>query len=432
MRSYTYDAENRLKIIKTENKAASYKYDGLGRKVYAVECHSIGNGGYYSQLDYIYDGWNVVLDFSPDEIENSYIWGLDLSGTLQGAGGVGGLLSVESPFEGGTGGCYFFCYDGNGNVINLIDIDTKEIAAHYEYDPFGRLLEKEGSFADENLYRFSTKRFDKTFGLYYYGYRFYSPDLGRFINCDPIGEKGGLNLYGFVLNNPISGIDPFGLECMCGANITKSLKALKRKIEKRFYAASPEARTKGCTQYTQKISGNGNNWDLEFDNKAKGCPTGKKCQETVTVNGKCHNKWEVNYLLYGTIFRLCNEHSSYKEIKRMRSHGMSSPGDHREAISLGFSTASAHINMRSRMFGWKVIKMFTNEEEGYNPENKRDKIYGSPDSMYEWSSTMTYWADEGFSGNSNFKSAPQNRVYKDCKPAKSSQRGKVNIQTMLW
>jgi len=215
VRSYTYDAENRLIEIQNQQSKIINSYDGLGRKVTTSEMTS-GSGGAPAtlrQIDFIYDGWNVVLDFSPDEIENSYIWGLDLSGTLQGAGGVGGLLAVESPFEGGTGGCYFYCYDGNGNVINLINIDTKEIAAHYEYDPFGRLLEKEGSYADRNFYRFSTKkRVSPFFGIYYYGYRWYDPDFARWLTKDPIGENGGLNLYGFVRNNPVENFDALGLK----------------------------------------------------------------------------------------------------------------------------------------------------------------------------------------------------------------------------
>ena len=46
--------------------------------------------------------------------------------------------------------------------------------------------------------------------MYYYGYRFYVPALGRWLSRDPIGEKGGLNLYGWCMNNGINGIDLLG------------------------------------------------------------------------------------------------------------------------------------------------------------------------------------------------------------------------------
>jgi RHS repeat-associated protein len=64
--------------------------------------------------------------------------------------------------------------------------------------------------------RFSSKPWvgfagSATSGLYYYGYRFYDPYLQRWVNRDPIGEFGGLNLYGYVGNNPINEFDPYGL-----------------------------------------------------------------------------------------------------------------------------------------------------------------------------------------------------------------------------
>jgi len=85
------------------------------------------------------------------------------------------------------------------------------IAAHYEYDPFGNNVSSHGLLAEANPYRFSTKYLDVETGLYYYGYRYYSPVLGRWLNRDPIQEQGGLNFYGFVGNNPTTYSDLFGL-----------------------------------------------------------------------------------------------------------------------------------------------------------------------------------------------------------------------------
>ncbi len=218
VRSYFYDAENRLIKCNTSILLVNYKYDGLGRKVLE---QNIKTGEPIKENKLLYDGWNVIdetfitiVQAYPEDMIlnfgwNSYIWGLDLSGTLQGAGGVGGLLACTDNRQPITDN-FFYCYDGNGNVINLIDIDTKEIAAHYEYDPFGRLIEKEGSYADRNFYRFSTKRVSPVFGIYDYGMRWYDPDYKFWLSPDPIGEKGGLNLYGFVGNNPVSNIDPYG------------------------------------------------------------------------------------------------------------------------------------------------------------------------------------------------------------------------------
>jgi RHS repeat-associated protein len=139
-------------------------------------------------------------------VQKSYVWGLDLNQSLQDAGGIGGLLSVVD-----TGEAYNYLYDVNGNVGQLIDSDDGSIVAHYEYDPFGILLKATGLLVNENPLRFSTKYYDTEIGLYYYGYRYYSASLGRWINRDPIEEGDTANLYLFTLNNPMSNIDPNGL-----------------------------------------------------------------------------------------------------------------------------------------------------------------------------------------------------------------------------
>jgi RHS repeat-associated protein len=84
-------------------------------------------------------------------------------------------------------------------------------AASYRYDPYGRLLGSSGGMSGANVYRFSSKEWLSSLGLYYFGYRFYDPNLQRWINRDPIQENGGVNLYGFVANGAINAVDQFGL-----------------------------------------------------------------------------------------------------------------------------------------------------------------------------------------------------------------------------
>ncbi len=135
----------------------------------------------------------------------AYLWGLDLSGTLQGAGGIGGLIAQRYANE-----TYFYTYDGNGNVSELIKKSDSTVAAHYEYDPFGNVVYLSGEMKDANRYRYSTKYRDPMSGLYYYGYRYYNPTTGRWINRDPLEEQGGLNLYAFVGNNGVNKVDKLG------------------------------------------------------------------------------------------------------------------------------------------------------------------------------------------------------------------------------
>ena len=161
-----------------------------------------------------YDGWNLIAERvtpgSGAETVTRYVWGLDLSQRLQGAGGIGGLLMQENNTTGQTE-TRLYTYEANGNVGQLVDGTTGAVVAHYEYDPFGTTLTASGTAAAANPFRFSTKYTDDDTNLVYYGYRFYSPYLGRWLTRDPIGEEGGTNVYSFVSNNPINQLDALGM-----------------------------------------------------------------------------------------------------------------------------------------------------------------------------------------------------------------------------
>jgi len=137
------------------------------------------------------------------------MWGTDLSGTRRGAGGVGGLVKV---YDVTTSKHLFPGFDGNGNVTVLADGSTGAAQAIYEYGPFGELLRLSGAWSRTNPLRFSTKYQDDESDMSYYGYRFYNSSLGRWLSRDPIEERGGANLCGFVGNAPTVRTDGLGLE----------------------------------------------------------------------------------------------------------------------------------------------------------------------------------------------------------------------------
>jgi RHS repeat-associated protein len=97
--------------------------------------------------------------------------------------------------------------------VVLVSASDGSPTAHYEYGPFGEPIRVSGPAAGLNPFRFSTKRTDPTTDLVLYEYRVYNPSTGRWPNRDPIGELGGLNLYGFVLNNPVDYVDKLGMTC---------------------------------------------------------------------------------------------------------------------------------------------------------------------------------------------------------------------------
>ncbi len=136
------------------------------------------------------------------------------------AGGIGGLLAVCDPNDpcdpADTAGDFVYTYDANGNVGQLIDPTPTSwdagtvMVARYEYDPYGKVTQSAGSYAAANPFRFSTKWFDAETGFGYWGERYYWPELGRWLNRDPIEEAGGVNLYGYVGNGPVNAADALG------------------------------------------------------------------------------------------------------------------------------------------------------------------------------------------------------------------------------
>ncbi|HEY5911514.1 MAG TPA: RHS repeat-associated core domain-containing protein [Verrucomicrobiae bacterium] len=214
LRTFEYDTENQLTSVTVSSAWRSeFCYDGMMRRRIRKE-FSWASGAWLqtNEVHYVYDALLVVQERDARNLPQvTYTRGADLSGGLQEAGGIRGLLARTDSSLAGTPfaqACYH--YDGNGNVSCLVNA-SNIVVALYSYSPFGNLLTKNGPLADANIYRFSTKEIDTASGLLYYACRYYAPNLQRWLNRDPIGGAGGLNLYGFVANNPTHKVDPFGL-----------------------------------------------------------------------------------------------------------------------------------------------------------------------------------------------------------------------------
>jgi RHS repeat-associated protein len=252
--SYVYDDENRLvqwfyfffstNQLSGGDARTDFVYDGLGRLRKRLEYvwNSGGNApagpsvpaGWQltSTAEYVYDGNRVIQERDGNNNPTvAYTRGSDLSATLEGAGGIGGLLGRSHGFSAGNWTNHnFYHADGNGNITYLAN-NSQALAASYRYDPYGNTMSSSGTLASANVYRFSSKEIHVASGMYYYLYRFYDPNLQRWINRDPIADLGfqsiktrttgrfhsrGWPLYPYAFNSPMRFFDAFGLAAQGG------------------------------------------------------------------------------------------------------------------------------------------------------------------------------------------------------------------------
>jgi hypothetical protein len=141
---YVWDGENRLISMTIRAQVVTdtgmtrqrmlFDYDSAGRRIRSrTEEYVSSSWVPVSEVRYLYDGWNVVAELDAMGVTRSMTWGLDLSGTEQGAGGVGGLLwTVDDNDDGMIPG-----YDGNGNIVAWVDASNGSLAGTREYGAFG-------------------------------------------------------------------------------------------------------------------------------------------------------------------------------------------------------------------------------------------------------------------------------------------------------
>ncbi|MGF7479901.1 RHS repeat-associated core domain-containing protein [Providencia sp. SP181] len=153
----------------------------------------------------------------------------------------------------------FDFWAGNGGL----ELDEEgRILSQEEFYPYGGTavwLASNQVEADYKIRRYSGKERDKT-GLYYYGYRYYQPWVGRWLSADPLGTVDGLNFYRMSRNNPINYHDPNGLFPFHLLNPLHWVRELRRR--------SAERKTAENADYSYIFMANGRYWNNRFNDKA--------------------------------------------------------------------------------------------------------------------------------------------------------------------
>ena len=261
--TFGYDSASRLTTVATGDVTiATYAYDAFDRRVRKTTAEAV--------TTYLYDGWNLVREEiagtngTTDVIE--YYWGKDISGSLDTAGGIGGLLYLKH-----NGAIYVPLYDANGNVTAYVDA-AGNVVATFAYDAFGNTVAEDGTLAGAFRFKYSTKYHDAETGLIYYGYRYYAPTAARWLTRDPLEEQGGINLHCFCENDGVNKVDWLGQvpEPTAAFDMRRFWRKVADKLREKGYKLSALFLERALESKNAKKEKNGGNIPWRFKSDVSG------------------------------------------------------------------------------------------------------------------------------------------------------------------
>lgn len=235
---YTYDALDRLISIETKYKKFIYTYDALNRRISKTYYKNIINLGFIKQYHhlFLYDDKKEIGIYNTQKKAEA-IRILDNLKISERNSAIAIELNQK---------VYAPIHDLYGNVIALIS--NNQIQEQYHYSAFGEEIIYKNS--SKNPWRYLSKYTEEN-GLVFFGRRYYDPKSFRWINCDPKGFEDGMNLYAFILNNPLINSDPFGLSVENEKNNSGFIQQLKEFVEQKDLSIIEKA-----MYYTKDIVGN--------------------------------------------------------------------------------------------------------------------------------------------------------------------------------
>jgi RHS repeat-associated protein len=199
--TYTYSNENILLTATATGSTVSYAYDpqnlrkaktvnGTTTNYLSVGNQAVGDQGKGQEIAE-YDGSGNLL--------RRYVYGLGLDEPL---------ATIDA-----AGNHSYHFSDGLGSVVALANA-SGQLTEKHAYSAYGLASSTTGT-----AFQFAGRRVDPETGLYYNRARYYSPALGRFLQTDPSGTKGGINLYAYTANDPVNRVDPTGRAWMSSSSV---------------------------------------------------------------------------------------------------------------------------------------------------------------------------------------------------------------------